>query len=112
MARYNSWDIVTVPFPFTDGESEKRRPALIVSSEKLAEDHDFYWLVMITSAHNKSWETDIIIKDHAKAGLPAPSVIRPVKIATLQSDRIIKKLGAIDKSLQEKVRNAVTGMID
>ncbi len=31
MTLYNKWEIVLVPFPFTDLSSTKKRPALIVS---------------------------------------------------------------------------------
>ena len=35
-ARYAAFDIVVVPFPYADRLAEKRRPALVISSAKLA----------------------------------------------------------------------------
>lgn len=40
---------------------------------------------MITSAENKPWQDDIVIEDHVGVGLPVPSVIRPVKVATVEA---------------------------
>ena len=39
---------------------------------------------MITSAENQPWHGDVPIFDLATAGLPAPSVIRTAKIATIE----------------------------
>ncbi len=38
---------------------------------------------MVTSAANRGWPADVPVSDLAKAGLPAASVVRPAKIATI-----------------------------
>jgi len=43
---------------------------------------------MITSAENRIWSGDVPIRDLAAAGLPAPSVIRTAKIATIEAAMI------------------------
>ncbi len=78
-------DVVKVPFPYTDRSTRQRRPALIVSSPDLQRRHGLSWLLMITSAANRGWEGDVEIVDLAEAGLPAPSVVRCAKIATIDS---------------------------
>jgi mRNA interferase MazF len=78
-------DVVRVPFPYTDRDTRQHRPALVVSDGHVGENGALLWVVMITSAENRAWPDDIQIRDHAKAGLPAPSVVRPVKIATIES---------------------------
>ncbi len=103
------WDVVCVPFPFTEGEGDKRRPALVVSSEGLSEAHGLYWLVMITSAKNSAWAGDVPIADHEAVGLPAPSVIRPAKIATLQRDKILRTLGRLPDPLRVAVGGSLRG---
>lgn len=92
---YQSWDIVVVPFPFSDALAEKRRPALVVSSSLLAEQSSLYWLAMVTSAGNAGWPCDVAISDLGMAGLSSPSVIRPAKVATLQHERILRKTGSL-----------------
>ena len=43
-------DIVIVPFPCADQFVEKRRPALLVSSDGFNRKHGLLWVAMITSA--------------------------------------------------------------
>jgi mRNA interferase MazF len=94
-ARFAPWDVVLVPFPYTDRTTQQRRPALIVSKHALEQDHSLTWLVMITSTANRGWAGDVAITDQAKAGLPAPSIIRPTKIATVDTALILRRLGSI-----------------
>ena len=62
---------------------------------------------MITSARNRAWPGDVPFgDDYATFGLPAPSVIRPTKIATIeirQADRI----GRLDPRRLAKVAEAL-----
>ena len=46
---------------------------------------DLCGVVMITSAENRHSTSDIPIPDHQAVGLPAPSVIRAAKLATIDS---------------------------
>jgi mRNA interferase MazF len=78
-------DVFKVPFPCTDRPTRQRRPALIVSNPDLQRRHGLSWVLMITSAANRGWQGDVEILDLARAGLPAPSVIRSAKIATIDS---------------------------
>jgi hypothetical protein len=38
--------------------------------------HDTPWVLKVTSADNPPWPGDIVVKDRARAGPPAPSVAR------------------------------------
>ncbi len=90
---YAPWDIVIVPFPYTDKLAEKRRPALVVSNKTLHEQHGLTWLLVITSADNRGWAGDVEIKDLKRAGSPAPSLVRPAKIATVETAHILRRVG-------------------
>ena len=48
------------------------------------ESHGLLWVLMITSAENRGWPGDEAVSDLAGAGLPAASVIRTAKIATIE----------------------------
>ncbi len=83
MPPFKPWDIVKVPFPYTDRPVRQRRPALVVAAGELETHHNLVWLLMITSAGSGDWPTDVPVSDLAAAGLPAPSVIRTAKIAAI-----------------------------
>lgn len=101
-ARFAPFDVVVVPFPYADRLAEKRRPALIVSNQKLAF-HGLIWVAMITSAGNEAWPGDIAVTDLRRSGLPAPSVVRAAKIACIDPSRIDRRIGHLDKTTARAV---------
>ncbi len=64
------------------------------------------WVVMITSAENRAWPGDVAITALSRAGLPAPSVIRPAKIATIDAADATK-LGTISAVVIQQVLDLV-----
>jgi len=90
---FEPFDIVVVPFPFTDRNAEKRRPALVVSSTEFNRGHRHSILAMITSTSGE-WPSDVIIRDWREAGLPVPCKVR-FKLFTLDGDRVLRKLGTL-----------------
>src|SRR5579883_3013655 len=101
---YEPFTIVAVPFPFTDSQVTKKRPAVIVSKIPHQKISDHVTLLMVTSAKHSSWQSDHKIMDLKAAGLTAPSVIRQ-KIFTLDIRLILKVLGRLSKRDQEQVKN-------
>jgi mRNA interferase MazF len=96
MATFSQGDVVKVPFPYTDKATRQSRPALVVSAPDLQRDHTLIWVVMITSAENRGWTHDVAISSLSRAGLPAPSVIRTAKIATIDASDATR-LGTISE---------------
>jgi mRNA interferase MazF len=97
------FDIVAVPFPFTDQDSDKKRPALVLSNHFFNDATDNCVLSMITSANNPEWPLDVHISSIQKSGLSAPSKIR-MKIFTLDSRLILKKIGSLSAKDQKVVK--------
>jgi mRNA interferase MazF len=85
MPGFEVWDIVRVPFPYTDRPVRQWRPALVVAAGRLEAEHGVLWVLMITSAENRRWSDDVPISNLRTAGLPAPSVVRCAKIATIEA---------------------------
>jgi mRNA interferase MazF len=108
--RFDAFDIVVVPFPHADRLAEKRRPALVISNRKLAP-FGLIWVAMITSADNAPWSCDVDIADLARAGLPAPSVVRPAKIACIEPSRIDRRAGKLDKATTKAVAQKLKGFL-
>jgi mRNA interferase MazF len=90
---YNRYAIVKVPFPFTDKQATKNRPALVLSDETAFNTPVGHCvLAMITTAKQSQWALDTVISDLTSAGLPVPSIIR-LKLFTLDNRLILAKLG-------------------
>jgi mRNA interferase MazF len=106
MAVFEQGDVVKVPFPYTDRSTRQSRPALVVSTGPLEDRHRLVWVVMITSAENRGWSGDVPVMGLLLAGLPAPSVIRTAKIATIDAADA-KKLGSISAACLRKVLEAI-----
>jgi mRNA interferase MazF len=102
MAIFKPGDVVKVPFPYTDRSTRQSRPALVVSGSTLEDSHGLLWVVMITSAENRAWAGDVPINDLGSAGLPAPSVIRTAKIATIDA-AYATRLGEVSATLFPQV---------
>jgi mRNA interferase MazF len=109
-ATFAAWDIVVVPFPYVDRLAEKRRPALVVSTPRLAA-FGVVWVAMITSAENERWSCDVAIRDAVRAGLPAPSVVRPAKLACIDPARILRRAGKLDRKTAREVAERLAGFL-
>jgi mRNA interferase MazF len=85
------WDLVRIPFPYTNRPIQQRRPAVVVAAPQVPGAPRLLWVLMVTSAANRGWPGDVAVSDLAAAGLPAASVVRAAKIATIEApdaDRI------------------------
>jgi mRNA interferase MazF len=104
---YNRWDVVAVHFPFLEGTDSKRRPALIISSDRLHREQGVFWIAMITTAKSGKRTGDIAVTNLERAGLPEECVIRVARIATVSDAQIHRKLGGVTP----KDRTAVTSLL-
>lgn len=100
------FDIVVVPFPYSDRLAEKRRPALVVSHPDLPARLGRVWVAMITSIAHQDLG-DVAIAAGAPAGLPVASTLRASKIATLDAGRVIRVLGRLSEDDQKLARRAL-----
>jgi len=101
---FDAFDVVVVPFSFTDRTTIKRRPALVLSDAiKFNKQVGQSVLAMITSASNSDWPLDVHIQKLDDAGLPSASVVR-MKLFTLDDKLVIRKAGV----LAEQDRSAVS----
>jgi mRNA interferase MazF len=106
MPTFSQGDIVKVPFPYTNRPTRQSRPALVISAGCVgAADRSapgLIWVLMITSAGHRGWPGDVALRDLSGTGLPAPSVIRTAKIATIAA-RDAAPLGRVSEAVRADV---------
>lgn len=90
------WDIVVVPFPFTEKAGRKRRPALIISKKEFNE-NGHTLLLMITTTQHHPWPGDTPISDLQSSGLNVDCIVR-LKAFTLDNRLILRKIGHLTPS--------------
>jgi mRNA interferase MazF len=113
MPTFDVWDIVKVPFPYTDRPVRQRRPALVIAAGELEATHGLLWLAMVTSAANRGWPGDVAVSDLGAAGLPIASIVRPAKIATIEA-RDAERLGKLPppdrRAIRRYLRERLSGL--
>lgn len=93
-------DIVLVPFPFTDLSGQKVRPAVVLHAAR-GED----CIVGFISSQQKTPAAfDIPLSPSAQNGLKVASLLKVNKIATLQKDIVIGKLGTLEAATLTRTR--------
>lgn len=112
MTHFNFGDVILVGFPFTNLQTTKKRPAVIISSKKYNDERPDIILMAITSQiHQQILSTEEYIEDWKDAGLLKESLFKPL-IATIEKERIIKTLGHLsntDKKNIEKILHTIIG---
>lgn len=96
-----AFDIVVVPFPFTDRATTKRRPALVLSTTQFNQQAKHAVMAMITSADQFAWPGDCPIHDLNTAGLASVCLIR-LKLFTLDERLVIRRAGTLAELDQKK----------
>jgi len=96
---YSFGDVLLASLVFSDGQSTKKRPVLVVTDFG---DNDL--LVVPITSHAARVETDTSISEWKNAGLRLPSCVRTEKLATIQKSLVIRKLGTLMPADLEVVR--------
>ena len=108
-------EIVVVPFPFTDRQAEKRRPAVVLSAAEFNQQHGQSVLAMITSSDRDPWPSDVPLEDWRDANLTVPCRVR-FKLFTLDHSLVLRRLGSLSErdgraALRALARSLATGAI-
>lgn len=110
MPDFEVWNLVKVPFPYTNRPVQQRRPALVVAVPVAPGAPELLWVLMVTSAANRGWPGDVAVSDLTAAGLPAASVVRSAKIATIEA-RDAERIGNLPPEDRPQVAEAVRGSL-
>ena len=87
----NKGDIVLIPFPFTDLSSNKNRPAII-----LIDSDEDVTVCFLTTQLKWNSKFDISVKPSDLNGLKKESIIRLNKLATIDKELILGRIGVLD----------------
>ena len=82
-------DIVSVEFSFSDLQTQKRRPGLV-----LAVDSNDVLLARLTT-HPPRDATDVALVRWTEVGLPKPSTVRLTKLATIDCRLVHHRIGRL-----------------
>jgi mRNA interferase MazF len=108
---FERFAVVRVPFPFTDRQATKSRPALVLSDgEAFNTPAGHSVMAMITSAAHPPWPLDCPIEDLRAAGLPAPSKVR-FKLFTLDHRLVRGQLGRLSPADEAQVSKGLQKLL-
>jgi mRNA interferase MazF len=108
---FKAFDIISVPFPFTDRDATKRRPALVISNEQFNKQHDQLVLAMITTTTNNVWQSDVSLTNWQEAGLKVACHFR-LKLFTLDQKLVLKIIGHLSTQDIKSVQVILTKYVD
>jgi mRNA interferase MazF len=95
MTNWRRGDIVLVPIGFTDQSGVKRRPALIISSDRYnAESPDVVIASITSNLQAVHHPGDHVLHSRQEAGLLKPSLVQ-AKLATVEGSIIGGRLGRL-----------------
>tara|TARA_Y100000310_G_scaffold140946_1_gene140365 strand:+ start:636 stop:965 length:330 start_codon:yes stop_codon:yes gene_type:complete len=97
---YDQKEIVLVPFPYSDLSKIKKRPALIISNEKINKSQDRVCLLVTRQFHKE----DVPIGGNLEEGdLQFKSFVKAHRIFSVHEKVIIKKLCKVKDGLYDEV---------
>jgi mRNA interferase MazF len=99
------FDVVLLPFPFTDLRTTRQRPCVILAAFRPRGLPLHYVVAMVTSQlSGLAFPGDTLLTKWGAAGLPKPSLVRLAKVVTVDDSLIRKKLGAIHTADRKTIR--------
>jgi mRNA interferase MazF len=99
------FDVVLLPFPFTDLRTTRQRPCVILSAFQPKGLAEHYVVAMVTSQlSGLAFPGDTVLAKWSEAGLPKPSLVRMAKVVTVDRSLIRKKVGTLEEADRKAIR--------
>lgn len=105
--------IVLLSFPFSDMQSSKVRPVIILSKTAYNKTHQDFVAVPLTT-NLKKGKYDLVLKgkDLEKGHLIADSKIKVDRIFSVNSNLVRMEIGKINKTIHDKIKKVLLDLID
>jgi len=99
-------ELVLLPYPFSDQEGNKVRPAIIISNNNFNRKSEDCIMLPLTSVIKEvPYSVLITQKDLTSGNLLKPSRIRIDKVFTIRKDLVRMKIGMISNKSFEKIKS-------
>lgn len=104
---YDFGEVVLVGFPFTNLQSRKQRPAIVLSHSRYQQNRPDIILIAVTSQVKQPLSFgEYLIQDWQSAGLLKSSILKPL-IATLEQSQVIKSIGHLSQRDLQGLQNTL-----
>lgn len=107
---FDQGDIVAVDFPFTDGSSTKKRPAIVISNKSISSTGDVV-ILMVTSKTSDVAPMVELTPEFLSRPLPKNSFAKCHRIYTIDAKLISAKYSKLTHKGLELVREKVLSII-
>ena len=108
---YRRGDIVLVNFVFAEETGSKRRPVLLLSSDKYMEGRQEAVVSAITSNTRRILTGDYLMVDWEDSGLIFPSVVTGI-LRTIKQSMIERKMGEISPRDLAEIESNLTQILE
>src|SRR5438445_9752634 len=110
--RFESGEVVLIPFPFTDLSQVKRRPVLILSSSRHNRDsRDFISCGITSNLGNRRNSVMLDPSDMVDGSIPTRSRIKYDKVFTLEKGLLLSVLGRFSSHKLRTVKSSLISLL-
>ncbi len=100
MTKFRAGDIVSVEFPFSDLQTHKRRPGMVLVGG------DVDLLIARVTTRPPRASSDVALNHWAEIGLPRASTVRLTKLATVDQRLVHHNIGRLHSEDSQAVAQA------
>ena len=108
---YKRGDIVLVDFVFSEETRSKRRPVLLLSSDRYMEGRQEVVVSAITSNTGRILVGDHLMADWEEAGLLFPSVVTGI-LRTIKQSMIDRKMGEVSQGDLAEIESNLSQILE
>lgn len=101
-------DLVLIPFPFSDLQSTKKRPVMVLTPP---DRHADFIGLAITTVEQQHHAFHMGAADLLEGALPKPSWIRLDKVFTLSESSIVKTFGTLSPQTVQRVLQGLCAVV-